>query len=67
MRETLHIERPHQASKKHNPTLHQRVCTSELALYRKQRAYDAQLSAKRINFLLGTQHHTNHKLKIAHR
>ena len=67
MRETLYAERPPQTSRKHNPTPHQRVCTSGLALNRKQNASETQLSAKRINLPLETQHPTNLKWKITHR
>ena len=46
---------------KDNPTPHYRVRTSELGLNRKQKASEAQLSPKRFNPLLKTQHPTNLK------
>ena len=61
MRELLYIERPPQTLRKHNPTPHRRVCTSQLVLNRKYKAYEAQLSAKRIDLQLLTQHPTNLK------
>ena len=46
---------------KDNPTPPQRVLTSELTLNRKQEASEAQLSPKRFNLSLETQHSTNLK------
>ena len=43
MRETLYIEIPPQTLRKHNPTPHQRVCTLQLALNRKKKAYEAKM------------------------
>ena len=58
---------PNKTARKDNPTPHQRLCPSELALDRRQNASEAQLSPKRINLLIDTQHHTNYlKWKITH-
>ena len=46
-------------ARKDNLTSHQGVYTFELALNRKQNASEAQLSPKRINVLIETQHPTN--------
>ena len=46
---------------KDNPIPPQRILTSELALNREQKASEAQLSPKRFNLLLETQHPTNLK------
>ena len=52
MRKTLYFKRPPQTLRKHNPTPRLRVYTSQLALNRKYKAYEAQLSAWRINLKL---------------
>ena len=57
---------PNKTVRKDNLTSHQRVCTSALALKRKQKASEAQLSSKRINLPIETQHPTNLKWKITH-
>ena len=57
---------PNKTARKDNLISHQRVRTSELALNRKQKASEAQLSPKRINLPIETQHPTNLKWKVTH-
>ena len=52
---------PSKNARKDNRTPPQRVRTSELALNRKQKASEAQLSPKKFNLPLETQHPTNLK------
>ena len=65
-RKRLNVIFTQQDFKKDNPTSHQRVSTSKLALNRKQKASEAQLSHKIINLLKETQHPINLKWKITH-
>ena len=55
-----------QDCKKDNLTSHQRVRTSDLALNKKRKSSEAQLSPKRINLLKETQEPSNLKWKITH-
>ena len=58
---------PNKTARKDNPTSHERVRTSQVALNRKQKAFEAQLSPKRTNLPIATQHYTNYlKWKITH-
>ena len=57
---------PNKTARKGNPTSHRRVRTSELALNRKQKASEPQLSPKRINLPIETRYPTNLKWKIVH-
>ena len=55
-----------QDCEKYSLAPHQKVRTSELALSRRQKASEAQLSTERINLPIKTQHPTNLKWKIRH-
>ena len=57
---------PKKTARKDNLTSHQRVRISELALNRKQKASEAQLSPERISLPIETQHPANLKWKITH-
>ena len=60
MRKTSYVERPPQTLRKHNNTPHRRVSTLQLALNRKWKTYEAQLSPK-LYHQLQTEHPTNLK------
>ena len=57
---------PSKTARKYKLTSHQRACISELALNKNQKAPEAQLSPKRINLPIETQHPINFKWKITH-
>ena len=57
---------PKKTGRKDDPTTHQRVCTSDQAINRRQKASEAQQSPKRINLPKEIQQPTNLKRKITH-